>query len=87
MTDYQYYFLDISYTGPASTCLEACEDGDYANDSNLCKACYNECLTCSSYATCLSCDPDGLVPYLFNSYCYTECPEGSYNNDNVCDAC
>ena len=45
-------------------------------------ACNAECLTCSGplNTNCASCDTTGETPFLYQSTCYTTCPNGTYPN-------
>lgn len=39
-------------------CLDICPNGQYGDNSSLmCMPCHYSCLTCSAFATCLTCDP------------------------------
>ena len=50
--------------------------------------CNAECLMCSGplNTDCMSCDTTGPTPFLYNSKCYTTCPDGTYPNaaDSKC---
>ena len=50
--------------------------------------CDTTCLTCSGplSANCTSCDTADQTPFLYNSKCYTTCPDGTYPNtpDSKC---
>ena len=51
---------------------------------SFCGKCHSKCLTCSSYSpyACLSCNPPTV---LFQGLCMDACPDGYFNNANVCD--
>lgn len=66
-------------------CVTKCPDGQYGA-SGLCKACENNCSTCSSAVTCLSC---ALPLFLYSSKCVEECPatHSIITSENVCTSC
>jgi hypothetical protein len=41
------------------------------NSSNICANCPTQCATCTSLATCTTCEPSY---YLFSGQCLTACP-------------
>jgi len=77
------YYLDETDL----TCLDTCPDGQYPNAQTICRDCYTDCLTCSDYEVCTSCDTEGGLPFYFDGYCYPSCPDGSYLDGEECIAC
>lgn len=68
-----------------TTCQQNCPDLYYANNSNLqCTPCINNCLLCTSSATCVSCVPS---TYLFNVSCLATCPSGFTGIGGLCQIC
>jgi hypothetical protein len=66
-----------------STCSSTCGLGYYQDVSLSCFLCSTNCLTCSAYSTCLSCN----ASYLFNSSCLPTCPFTYYGSNLQCFPC
>lgn len=72
--------------GPTS-----CLDGQYLVDST-CYECADPCNKCTAPASCLTCMVDSTTgaQWLFrayNSFCYSACPSGTYQNGLSCEEC
>ncbi len=70
------------------TCLQSCPSGYYADSDNVCQKCDSRCKTCSNSSTnCTSCNSSSTYPNLYENYCYTSCPSGTYALSNICKDC
>ena len=72
-------------------CLASCPQGTYpvtVNSSSTCMLCTQNCLVCSSAASCSKCNN---VTVLFSSngtvQCLSYCPLGYFNASGVCTLC
>ena len=81
------YYKQIGIT----TCATGCNPGEYPSPlTKECTLCPNVCATCSSSATCLSCQSlFGVAYYLSGTSCIYACPFGEYGNltDFKCYTC
>jgi cysteine-rich repeat protein len=68
--------------GDASTCI-SCPDLFYL-ENNLCLACKEPCLTCSSSTDCLTCIEPQIELY---KKCVNKCPDGHFSFDGHCQLC
>lgn len=72
----------------SSTCM-SCYDGAYLHydewtGDNTCESCDPACETCDDDVTCDTC-VDGDI--LYDDFCYTTCPDGTYQDDINCVVC
>lgn len=68
-----------------SSCVTICPEGLYGS-SGYCVDCENNCTTCTSKLTCLTCS----FPFAFYSFqCLEDCPvtHAIVSNDSVCLSC
>ena len=63
-------------------CSTSCNPGEYGDPSfNMCFKCNSACATCTSYATCTSCQSVNGVAYFLNStLCTVLCPSNQYGD-------
>lgn len=60
----------------------------FATDDNLCKACSDDCLTCSGSAdACTSCQAESAKPFLYDSTCLESCPDYYGSSGGKCHLC
>lgn len=68
-------------------CLTICPTGHTVINGKCVTGCLIPCATCiqDSVTACSTCMPDN--PILYNSYCYSVCPTGTYQEDSTCLVC
>ena len=80
----KFHFVD-------KTCIQTCPSNTY-DDSNVCRACHNTCLSCSGALdnNCLSCNPSSTPNgkfYFSPKTCIETCPSSTFNDNNICRDC
>ena len=82
---------DDSATFDAGTCIYpvgTCPDGQFLDaDNQTCKDCTPEfnCKTCKDATECETCPTE--APFLHGKTCVDVCPDGTWQNNDYCDAC
>mmetsp|Transcript_9751 Transcript_9751/g.9515 ORF Transcript_9751/g.9515 Transcript_9751/m.9515 type:complete len:298 (+) Transcript_9751:1897-2790(+) len=66
-------------------CLQRCPNGYYADAGKICQPCDEECDTCDSSGSCLTCNE--FFPNFYQDFCYQICPNGTYESEGVCFEC
>jgi hypothetical protein len=70
-----------------TSCLAACPAGFYSDSNFQCQACPSACLTCSDSSTCLTCNTSSTTSVFYNNFCYSSCPDGTFNSTGQCLNC
>lgn len=79
------FFLDQD-----GSCVSQCPTGSFSNsDTGLCEACSPNCELCADTSdNCVRCSKRGYTPFLHQSRCWSECPEGFFDTvEGLCEAC
>lgn len=73
-----------------TNCRTSCNEGFYADETNVCQACNPTCKTCQGSATnCTSCKLSSSNPHFKNNECLASCGDKFYPNPTtkVCESC
>ncbi|XP_048220046.1 extracellular matrix organizing protein FRAS1 isoform X2 [Perognathus longimembris pacificus] len=71
---------------PSGHCLSHCKARFYLESTGLCEPCHQSCLMCSgkSSQNCTVCQSSHV---LLDGLCFSQCPEGYFNQEGSCTEC